>query len=145
MNDPILKKSGKAKLIHLKTHLDGRGSLSVLETGAEAGDKAVLPFVPQRIYILHGQTQFQNRGGHAHKALRQVIFAMAGQVKINIDTGETQDTFYLASPNEALVLEPVVWRELELSANAVVAVLASEVYDEADYIRDYEAFLAYVR
>jgi WxcM-like, C-terminal len=140
-----MNKSGKAKLIQLNGHKDDRGTLSVLQVPAAIGDSATLPFAAKRIYILHGQNQTQNRGAHAHKALRQVIFAMSGQVKVIIDDGQSQSTFYLSSPDEALILEPVIWRDLELSVGAVVAVLASEVYDETDYIRNYDAFLDHIR
>jgi hypothetical protein len=132
------------KQLRLGGHLDHRGSISVLELPHDLMRGPALPFVVKRIYILHGQDQTQSRGVHAHKALRQVIFAMAGQVEIQLDDGFNRETYHLSSPGEALVIEPVVWRDIVMSPGAVVAVLASEVYDEADYIREYDEFLDYV-
>jgi hypothetical protein len=135
---------GSARRIELKNHLDARGVISVLEMGNPLNHSDSLPFAVKRIYILHGQSQLEARGAHAHKALRQVIFAMSGQVKIEIDDGQTRQIFHLNSPKQALVLEPVVWRDIEMQPGAVVAVLASEVYDETDYIRNYNDFLNYI-
>ncbi len=135
---------GNVKHLRLGGHSDHRGLISVLELPHELTRGPALPFPVKRIYILHGQDQTQSRGVHAHKTLRQVIFAMAGQVEIQLDDGVNRETYHLSSPGEALVIEPVVWRDLVMSPGAVIAVLASEVYDEEDYIREYDEFLAYV-
>jgi dTDP-4-dehydrorhamnose 3,5-epimerase-like enzyme len=135
---------GKVTRVKLKENVDYRGILSVMETGTSHADNPALPFPAQRIYILHGQRGTQLRGAHAHKTLRQVIFAMSGNVKIEVDNGRDKQTFHLNSPNEAIVIEPVIWRDIEMPEGAVVAVLASDQFDEGDYIRDYRAFTAFV-
>jgi hypothetical protein len=122
----------------VRTFVDPRGALSVIESGID------LPFVPKRLYMLHTTNGPSARGGHAHKALRQFLVAVAGRAVVRLDNGETATEHVLDTPSTGLLIEPVTWREIELDANAVLCVLASENYDEADYIREYSDFLRFV-
>lgn len=115
---------------------DSRGALVVAEIYKLCG------FAAKRFYFLYAATS--DRGAHAHKALRQVMIALAGRVEITVDSGAERKTFVLDSPGQALTIKPVIWRDIKMGEGAVLGVLASEPYDEADYIRDYDEFLAYV-
>ena len=134
---------GRATLFDIRTFTDARGTLSVIEEGGEeSGD---LPFPPRRLYYLYGSDPGQARGGHAHIASRQCLIAMAGALEVDIDDGTGSRTFILDRPNLGLLLEPVLWRVVRFRDTAsVLAVLASDFYDEDDYIGDYEAFRALV-
>lgn len=115
---------------------DGRGNLSVIE-------KDVLPFPIKRVYYLYDVPSDSSRGGHAHKELQQFLIALSGSFDVVLDNGKTRRTFTLNRPNKGLLIPSGVWRELEnFSAGSVCLSLVSAVYDEADYIRDYQEFLA---
>lgn len=115
---------------------DARGSLSFLEGGRH------VPFDIKRIFYLHDLTPGSSRGGHAHRRLHQVIVALHGSFKVTLDDGASRDTYLLDRPNRGLHVVPGTWNELtDFSAGAVCLVLASDYYDEADYIRDYDEFL----
>ncbi len=122
-----------ARIIPLQHFEDSRGKLGVAEIAKLCG------FSAQRFYFLYG-TQGR-RGAHAHRHLRQLMIALTGRVEITLDSGEERKTYVLDSPKQALAVDPVVWRELNLSADAVLGVLASEPYSEEEYIRDYNTFL----
>ena len=107
---------------------------------------ALLPFAVKRVYWIHGMRQGEQRGGHAHRALTQAVVAIAGRVSFDLDDGVTRTTHRLERPDEYLIVPPGNWRDFTaLEANSTLLVLASAPYDEADYIRDYEAFLAFRR
>ncbi len=126
---------GRATLFDIPTFSDDRGALSVLEEGGG------LPFTPRRLYYLYGSDGGQSRGQHAHIASRQCLIAMTGTAEVDIDDGTGTRTFVLDRPDRGLLLEPVLWRVVRLGdAASVLAVLASDLYDEEDYILDYEAF-----
>ena len=126
--------------ITFPTHADPTGSLSFLE----AEDH--VPFPIRRIYYIYNVTDGARRGFHALKALRQVLFCIHGSCKVLLDDGCQRQTVTLSDPAEGILLEGVIWREMyDFSPGAVLAVLASEHYDEADYIRNYDDFLAYVK
>ena len=96
---------------------------------------------PRRLYYLYASAPDQTRGEHAHIASRQCLIAVAGTAEIDIDDGTGPRTFVLDRPDRGLMLEPVLWRVVRFSdAASVLAVLASDLYDESDYIRDYEVF-----
>ncbi|MGF1468347.1 MAG: FdtA/QdtA family cupin domain-containing protein [Sandaracinaceae bacterium] len=121
--------------IDLQRFGDRRGDLVVAEVGRH------LPFVVQRMYALVGVPEGAERGGHAHRALEQVMVVLSGGLDLVLDDGVTRKTLRVDDPTRAIYLRPMVWRELEAFApNTVCMVLASEVYDEGDYLRDYEAF-----
>ncbi|MDX1484786.1 MAG: FdtA/QdtA family cupin domain-containing protein [Alphaproteobacteria bacterium] len=130
-------KPGRAQLFDTRTFTDSRGALSVIEEGVD------LPFVPRRLYYLHGSAAGQDRAHHAHRTERQCLIAMAGAVEIDVDDGRERRTFLLDRPDLALVLEPVVWRVVRFrDAGGVLAVLAADHFDADDYISDYEEFRA---
>ncbi|MGH2939064.1 MAG: sugar 3,4-ketoisomerase [Solirubrobacterales bacterium] len=116
------------------------GDLTVLE-----GEEHV-PFEIARIYYIYGVPGGARRGGHAHRALRQLLIAVAGSFDVLLDDGSEKRTVTLDHPARGLMLTPMIWRELiDFSPGAVCVVLASDHYDEADYFRDYDDFLAAVR
>ena len=100
-----------------------------------------IPFDIKRVYYLYDVPGGEGRGGHAHKALQQIIIAASGSFDIQVDDGKVKRTFTLSRPYVGLYLPPGLWRELDnFSSGAICLVLASEVYDVGDYIRDYEFY-----
>lgn len=101
-----------------------------------------LPFDVKRIYYLYDIPAGEDRGGHAHKALRQLIVAVSGAFDVLLDDGVNKKVVALNRPDYGLLVVPGIWRELmEFSSGAICLVLASEGYDEEDYIREYDEFL----
>ena len=118
---------------------DDRGSLVALE-----GNKTV-PFDIKRVYYIFGTEPGVVRGFHAHKALKQVAVCVTGNCRILLDNGLEKVDVWLDSPVRGIVIEEMVWREMhDFSPDCVLLVLASEHYDEGDYIRDYEDFIRQV-
>lgn len=116
---------------------DGRGNLSVIE-------KELLPFQIKRVYYLYDVPSDSSRGGHAHKELQQFLIALSGSFDVVLDNGDHRRSITLNRPNKGLLIPNGVWRELEdFSAGAVCLSLVSAVYEEEDYIREYDDFLAY--
>lgn len=114
------------------------GRIAVLDCAA------LLPFAVKRVYWIHGMTRGERRGGHAHKALTQAVVAVAGRVQFELDDGARRSHWQLDRPNEYLIIPPDHWRDFTaLEEGSTLLVLASEPYEEADYIRDYQAFLAW--
>lgn len=113
------------------------------------GDKTglslqAIPFLPKRIYYLYGVPSGAERGSHAHVALHQLVVAPSGRFDVHLDDGRHVKTVTLDSPATALAIVPGIWRDLKnFSTDAICLVFASEWYDEADYIRDYDAFCRY--
>ncbi len=100
-----------------------------------------IPFEVKRVYWTYYTPQNVIRGFHAHKALQQVIFAVSGSIKFTVETSAgNREEFLLDAPNKGLYLPPFTWREIQFSHNAVLLCLASEHYDENDYIRNYDDF-----
>jgi len=111
------------------------GSIAVAEGGKD------VPFEIKRIYYLYGVPAGQMRGAHAHKALIQIAVCVAGSCRFRLDNGVETAEVTLSKPNEGIVLRPMTWREMtDFSPDCVLLVLASEHYDESDYIRDYKTF-----
>ena len=120
-------------------HSDRNGNISVVENGRD------VPFNVKRAYYLYDVPGGESRGGHAHKELGQLIIAASGSFTVTLDDGHVKRTFTLNRPYQGLYVVPGIWRTLDdFSSGAVCMVLASEKYDEADYIRDYEKFLRYI-
>ena len=116
-----------------------RGSLTYIQKGEE------FPFEIKRAYWTYDVPAGEYRGGHAHKRLKQLILAVAGCFTLSLDDGREKKEYLLKHPYQAVLVEEGIWRELhDFSAGAVCLVLASEEFDEDDYIRDYEEFLKYV-
>ena len=122
-------------------HGDERGQLVALE---EFND---IPFRIKRVYYMYDTREGVIRGFHAHKSLEQILICIHGSCKIRLDNGMGEKKIIpLEKPYEGLYVSNDMWREMfDFSPDAVLMVLASELYDESDYIRDYDAFLAYVR
>lgn len=116
------------------------GKLSVFEGGRD------LPFEIKRIYYIYEVPRGVQRGGHAHKRLRQLLWCPYGRIRIKLDDGRERAEVLLDDPALGLVVEHNMWREmLWEKEGSVLCVAASEYYDEADYIRDYRQFLAYLQ
>lgn len=125
---------------HFEPHGDERGQLIALEENHN------IPFDIKRVYYMYDTGAGVRRGYHAHKCLRQILICVHGSCKILLDNGFEKETVTLDDPREGLYLESNTWREMfDFSSDAVLMVLASEWYDESDYIRDYDAFLRYVK
>lgn len=125
------------RLIDLPVVSDPRGDLTFIEGGRH------LPFDIARVYYLYNVPVDAERGGHAHKELEQVIFALSGSFRITLDDGRERQEHWLRDPRKGLYVSKLVWREMDaFSQGAVCMVLASHPYDEADYYRDYDVFLA---
>lgn len=121
-----------------KVH-DPRGNLTFVESGRQ------IPFDIRRVYYLYDVPGGSERGGHAHLALHQLIIAMSGSFDIVLDDGFDKKRVHLNRSYMGLYLPPMTWRELDnFSSGSVCMVLASEVYDEADYLRDYSDFMCRV-
>ena len=119
-----------------KHHSDRKGNLSVVENGKD------VPFGVKRVYYLYDVPGGESRGGHAHKALYQLIVAASGSFSVTLDDGRDKKTIVLNRPYQGLLVVPGIWRTLDnFSSGSVCLVLASEKYDEGDYIREYEEFL----
>ena len=119
-----------------KHHSYRKGNLTVVENGE------TLPFEVKRVYYLYDVPGGESRGAHAHRDLEQLIIAASGSFKVMLDDGKCKRTFFLNRPYQGLYVKPGMWRDLEdFSSGAVCMVLASEVYQAEDYIRDYQDFL----
>lgn len=128
------------QLISFSALGDDRGSLVALE-----GEKTV-PFAIQRVYYLFGTKLDVSRGFHAHKKLQQVAVCVTGRCRMVLDDGQKREEVWLDSSIKGVSLPPMVWHEMhDFSPDCVLLVLASEHYDEADYIRNYEDFLRLIK
>ena len=120
--------------IEFQQHGDDRGMLVAVE------DKD-LPFKIKRVYYMYDTKNGVRRGYHAHKTLKQILICTSGSCKILLDDGNNREIVELDKPYEGLYIEEGIWREMfDFSENAVLMVLASDNYDESDYIRDYEEY-----
>ena len=130
----------QCRLIDLPKILDARGNLTFIESGRH------LPFEFKRVYYLYDVPGGSERGGHAHKSLHQFLIAMTGSFDVILDAGRGRQRFHLNRSYYGLYIPPMVWRELDnFSSGSVAVALASEFYDEDEYIRDHSAFLEMVR
>lgn len=119
-------------------HGDERGQLVALE---EMKD---IPFKIKRVYYMYGTAEGVRRGYHAHKSLEQILVCIHGSCKILLDNGVEKKVVPLEKPYEGVYVANNMWREMyDFSPDAVLLVLASELYDESDYIRNYDEFLKY--
>jgi len=125
----------KYKLLDIPIIKDYRGCLGVIEEGAFG------LFDIKRIYYLYNTLPGESRGMHAHYRLQQLIIPISGSFKIKLQTKDTKEIIELNNPNQALYIGSMVWRDIfDFSPQAVCLVLASLVYDESDYIRDFDEF-----
>ena len=123
------------KLVDLSKITDQRGNLTFVEKGLG------LSFDIRRVYYLYDIPSGASRGGHGHKKLSQLMIATSGSFDVLLNDGHKQRTVQLNRPFHGLYICPMIWRELgNFSSGSVCLVLASDIYDESDYYRDYEQF-----
>lgn len=128
---------GSCRIIDLPVVSDPRGDLTYIE-----GTRHI-PFEIARVYYLYNVPTDSSRGGHAHRKLKQVLFALSGSFRVTIDDGASRQDHWLRTPKQGLLIENYIWREMDgFSQGAVCMVLASAPFDESDYIRDYAEFRA---
>lgn len=131
--------AGGAKIISLTQAIDLRGSLVAGEEGSQ------IPFSFKRFFVVHDVPSMESRGAHAHKTCHQFLVALGGSVKVIVSDGKNTDEVLLSSPSHGLYIPPMVWGiQFDYEPETSLLVLASESYDDGDYIRDYEEFLKQV-
>jgi dTDP-4-dehydrorhamnose 3,5-epimerase-like enzyme len=119
--------------------VDPRGALTFIESGKH------IPFDIKRIFYLYDVPTEESRGAHAHKELHQFLICLSGSFDVAIDDGRAQSRVHLNRPWKGLHVPPMIWAaEVNFDPGTVCLVLASDVYRESDYIRDYDTFLSYV-
>lgn len=124
------------RLVDFKTLGDERGSLIAIEQGYNA------PFEIKRVYYIFDTKEGVERGFHAHVNLKQIAIAVKGSCTFILDNGKTKAQIRLENPNQGLYIEGLIWREMkDFSSDCVLVVIASEHYNESDYVRDYDKFL----
>ena len=129
----------QVKMYNFTPHGDDRGQLIAIEQFKD------LPFEIKRVYYISDTLEGVRRGFHAHLNLEQILVCVKGSCKIHLDDGSDTAEVLLDKPDKALYIANNMWREMsDFSPDAVLLVLASEYYDEADYIRDYDKFLEFV-
>lgn len=130
----------ECRIITLPQFTDDRGTLSAIE------GPPLLPFNPKRFYYIYGVPEGALRGCHAHRTEQELILALAGSFQVLVDDGETTMDFHLDTPSRGLYIPPLIWHELHsFAAGSVCAVLASGLYNAADYYPSYQDFLQAVR
>ncbi|MEQ9408306.1 MAG: WxcM-like domain-containing protein [Fuerstiella sp.] len=140
IHQPTASAIAGVKSIRLRQVSDLRGTLTVCQWDQQ------LPFVPQRVFFLHGVPSEKVRGAHAHKECVQVLVCINGSVNVLLDDGTIREECVLNSSAEGLLIPPGVWAtQYGYSPNSMLVVFASHEYDNADYIRDYDEFLTYRR
>jgi uncharacterized RmlC-like cupin family protein len=128
------------RLVHLPVVADPQGNLAF----AEAEEN--VPFPIARVYYVYDIPASAKRGGHAHSQLEQVVFCLAGAMEMVVEDGRDCRTFRLQDPREGLYLPPMVWQDIGgFAEGTVYMVLASARFDESEYIRDHDAYLAAVQ
>ncbi len=127
------------KLVNFKTLGDERGSLIALEENYNT------PFAIKRVYYIFDTKKDVVRGLHAHIKLKQITIAVKGHCTFVLDDGYDREEIVLDNPNKGLLIEGLIWREMkDFSEDCVLLVIASEHYDESDYIRNYQEFITKV-
>ena len=125
-----------SKVDQFKVLGDERGQLVALEENKE------IPFDIKRVFYIYGTQPNVPRGNHSHYKTKQFLIAVSGSCRVTLDNGITKETFNLDKPNFGLLQDQLIWGSMhDFSEDCVLVVLASEHYDESDYIRDYDAFL----
>ncbi len=126
----------KPVFVDFQEHGDWRGQLVALEENKN------IPFPIKRVYFMYDTLEGVVRGKHSHRNLKQVLFCVAGACTIRLDDGKDKTDVRLNQPSRGLFIGPSTWREMyDFEPGTVLMVLASEYYDESDYIRDYDMFL----
>ena len=126
----------QCKLIELGKNHHANGNLTVVENNVP------VPFDIKRVFYIYDVPGGEERGGHSHKELQQVIIAISGAFDVLVDDGVNKRTMTLNRPYQGLLIAPGIWsQQLNFSSGSVCLVLASDYYDEDDYVRDYDEFL----
>ncbi len=129
---------GNYKKIDFKENINNAGNLIALEQNRN------IPFDIKRVYYIFNTKLGVNRGFHAHKNLRQVLVCVSGNLVLRVDDGNSKRDIKLDNPSQGILIEGLVWREMrDISEDCVLLVLADKLYDEKDYIRDYDKFISY--
>jgi len=130
----------QTKIISIPTNSDERWKLSFMQTPDQ------IPFEIKRLYYIYDLSWGSSRGHHAHKITRQILFCIQWTVEIELDDWNSTETVILNEPNKWVIIEAKVWHKMQnYSKNCIMLVLASEQYNEEDYIRDYEDFLSLIK
>jgi len=130
----------KIEWVDIKTVADTSGNLSIIESGID------LPFEIKRIYYIWNNRCSLPRGKHAHKALSQAFIAIHGGCELVFKDTRVEKRYFLNDASKCLLVSPGYWRDIEnFSEDCVLMVLASDHYDESDYIRDYDEYIKYVQ
>jgi hypothetical protein len=125
-------------ILDLPKKNDPRGNLTFIEGGHH------IPFNISRVFYLYDVPTEESRGAHAHLRLHQFLICLAGSFDVSLDDGTNKKQVHLNRPWKGLYIPPMIWAaEINFDAGSVCMVLASDVYLESDYIRDYQSFLAY--
>lgn len=125
------------RLLDIRTVFDHRGTIAIVENEIDIG------FEIKRVYWTFDIPSQAVRAGHAHRSLQQLYVAVSGSFEVQLDDGQRQSSVRLYRPDQGLLLVPGIWREIShFSSNACLLVMASALYDEADYIREHRDFLA---
>ena len=127
------------EIINIPKVEDYRGNIAIVE-------KETIPFEVKRVYYLYDVPSTAHRGGHAHKDQLELLIPLSGSFDVVLNDGKSIEKVTLNKPDKGLLIKTNIWRELEnFSSGAVCLVLASDVFLEDDYIRDFDAFLDFVR
>jgi dTDP-4-dehydrorhamnose 3,5-epimerase-like enzyme len=125
------------KIIELPKISDPRGNLTFIEGGQH------IPFNIRRVYYTYDVPGGADRGGHAHKELHQLIVAMSGSFDVTLDDGRNKNKYHLNRSYQGLYVCPMMWRDMDnFSSGSVCMVLASNIYEESDYYRNYNDFIS---
>ena len=129
-----------SKLISLPKIKNRSGNITPLE------NDTTIPFCVKRVFYLYDIPGGESRGAHAHKKCHQLLIAASGAFEVLLDDGQTTKKVLLNTPSTSLHIPPGIWAsEINFSSGAICLVLASELYDESDYLRDYSEFLNYIK
>jgi dTDP-4-dehydrorhamnose 3,5-epimerase-like enzyme len=127
------------ELIDFKSLGDGRGELFSIEGNQN------IPFAIKRVYYMFGMQSELPRGFHAHKELQQVAICIKGSCKLVMDDGTTKEQVLIGKPSTGIVIDKLIWHEMhDFSEDCILMVIASNSYDESDYLRSYDDFLNFV-
>jgi dTDP-4-dehydrorhamnose 3,5-epimerase-like enzyme len=128
------------KIVDLPKITDPRGNLTFIEGGVH------VPFDIKRVFYLYDVPTAADRGAHAHKTLHQFLICLSGSFDVAMDDGKDKRVIHLNRPWQGLSIPPMIWAsEINFDPGSVCLVLVSDVYDEADYIRDYDQFITTIR
>jgi len=137
--EPGILSVSRAKLVQLPRILDLRGGLSFGEYDKQ------LPFIPKRYFVIFDVPSMEVRGEHAHREQHQFLVCLKGSCAVVLDDGESRDEIVLDSPNIGLYVPPLIWGiQYKYTPDAILLVLASDIYEASDYIRDYDLFISEV-